>query len=223
MIRLHFLVEGATERTFVNEVLKPELSRLNIFPDACCVQTGRKQGKIYKGGITSYLKLKNEVQRWLKQDKHQDARLTTMVDFYALPNDFPGYDDSRKQSNSQKRIELLEHHFQADIGDHRFIPYIQQHEFEALLFTEPTQFAVAYPQREAEIQELIAMRSEFKSPEDINENNAPSKRIQAIFPDYGKFKPTVGPPIALEIGLTKMRTENPHFDEWLKKLEQLAY
>lgn len=122
MIRLHFLVEGATERTFVDEVLKPELSRLNIFPDVCCVQTGRKQGKVHKGGIISYLKLKKDLQRWLKQDKHQEARFTTMVYFYALPNDFPGYEKSRKQKGAQKRIEILEHYFQADIGDYRFIP-----------------------------------------------------------------------------------------------------
>ncbi len=222
MIRLHFLVEGSTEQTFVNEMLKPELSRLNIFSDACLVKTGRKRGKVHKGGITSYFKLKNDLRHWLKQDKHQEARFTTMVDFYALPNDFPGYDESRRQTGSKKRIDILEQQFRRDIGDSRFIPYIQQHEFEALLFTEPTQFVVAYPERELEIQQLVAVRSQFVSPEDINENRAPSKRIQAIFPDYAKFKPTVGPLVAMEIGLTKIRAENPHFDEWLTKLEQLA-
>ena len=145
-----------------------------------------------------------------------------MIDFYALPNDFPGYDESRRQTGSKRRIDILEQHFRLDIGDIRFIPYIQQHEFEALLFTEPTQFVVAYPERENEIQQLVAVRSQFLSPEDINENQAPSKRIQAIFPDYAKFKPTVGPLVAMEIGLTKIRAENPHFDEWLTKLEQLA-
>lgn len=203
-------------------MLKPELSRLNIFPDVCCVQTGRKQGKVHKGGIISYLKLKKDLQRWLKQDKHQEARFTTMVDFYALPNDFPGYEKSRKQKGAQKRIEILERYFQADIGDYRFIPYIQQHEFEALLFSEPTQFGTVYPDKESEILKLVEIRSEFFSPEDINENFAPSKRIQKIFPDYVNFKPTVGPLVAMEIGLTKIRAENPHFDEWLKKLEQLA-
>jgi hypothetical protein len=222
MIRLHLLVEGATERTFVNEVLKPALSCLNIFPDARCVQTGRKRGKVHKGGITNYIKLKSDLQRWLKQDRHIDARFTTMIDFYALPNDFPGYEESRKPADSNKRIEILENHLKADIGDHRFIPYIQQHEFEALLFAEPTKFAIAYPDRENEIQQLVKVRSEFVSPEDINENTAPSKRIQAIFQDYAKLKPTVGPLIAMEIGLAKIRAENPHFNEWLNKLEQLA-
>jgi uncharacterized protein CbrC (UPF0167 family) len=78
MIRLHFVVEGQTEETFVNDLLAPVLSRLNIFPDVRCVQTGRKHGKVYKGGITNYIKLKNDIRRWLKQDKHLDARFTTM-------------------------------------------------------------------------------------------------------------------------------------------------
>jgi len=125
MIRLHFIVEGPTEETFVNEILAPELSRLNIFSDARCVQTGRKRGKVHKGGLTNYLKLKNDIQRWLKQDKHLNVRFTTMIDFYALPHDFPGYDESQKQIDSRKRVLVLENHFQADINDPRFIPYIQ--------------------------------------------------------------------------------------------------
>jgi len=129
---------------------------------------------------------------------------------------------TKAEKSSKKRIEILEACFQADIGDYRFIPYIQQHEFEALLFSEPTQFATVYPDKASEILKLVSIRAEFSSPEDINEKRAPSKRIQAIFPDYAKFKPIVGPLVAMEMGLTKIRAENPHFDDGLKKLEQLS-
>jgi len=107
------------------------------------------------------------------------------------------------------------------MNEPRFIPYIQLHEFEALLFAEPSQFAVAYPNKEKEIQKLVAVRAKFISPEDINEgeNTAPSKQILAIFPDYKKV--STGSRIALKIGFAKIRTENPHFNEWLNKLEQL--
>jgi hypothetical protein len=221
MIRLHFVVEGQTEETFVNQIITPALSGLNIFPDVRCVQTGYKRGKRYKGGITDYIKLKNDLQRWLKQDVHSEARFTTMFDFYALPHNFPCYAESQKQTDLNARIEHLENGFQADIGDPRFIPYIQLHEFEALLFTEPTKFAVAYPNREREIQELVAVRSRFTSPEEINEgqNTCPSKRIKTILPDYNKV--SAGPRIAMKIGINKIRAENPHFNDWLTKLEQL--
>jgi len=138
MIRLHFVVEGQTEETFVNDLLTPVLAELNIFADVRCVQTGYKRGKKHKGGVTHYIKLKNDLQRWLKQDEHIEAMFTTMFDFYALPHDFPGYAESNQQTDLKARIEQLELCFQADIGDHRFIPYLQLHEFEALLFSEPS-------------------------------------------------------------------------------------
>ena len=222
MIRLHFVVEGQTEETFVNNILAPQLSSLNIFPDVRCVQTGRKHGKVHKGGISNYRKLKNDLLRWMKEDKNSDVRFTTMIDFYALPKDFPGYEQSRKQSNSQKRIAILEHAFQTDIKDYRFIPYIQCHEFEALLFSDPSKFEFAYPNKKDEIKQLIAIRSNFKSPEDINEgkDTAPSKRIKKIIPEYNKVSAACN--IAMQISLVKIRKENHHFNEWLNKLEQLA-
>jgi hypothetical protein len=64
------------------------------------------------------------------------------------------------------------------------------------------------------------VRSSFVSPEDINEGEPPSKRIRAIFPDYNKV--STGLRIAMKTGIAKIRAENPHFNEWLKKLEQLA-
>ena len=214
MICLHFVVEGQTEETFVNNILAPQLSSLNIFPDVRCVQTGRKHGKVHKGGISNYIKLKNDLLRWMKEDKNSDVRFTTMIDFYALPKDFPGYEESRKQSNSQKRIAILEHAFQTDIKDYRFLPYIQCHEFEALLFSDPN--------KKDEIKQLIAIRSNFESPENINEgkDTAPSKRIKKIIPEYNKV--SAGCSIAMQISLAKIRKENPHFNEWLNKLEQLA-
>ncbi|MEN8218032.1 MAG: DUF4276 family protein [Pseudomonadota bacterium] len=42
------------------------------------------------------------------------------------------------------------------------IPYIQLHEFEALLFAAPEKFAAAYPNRLDKVQQLIKIRSQFK-------------------------------------------------------------
>ncbi|HYK03676.1 MAG TPA: DUF4276 family protein [Thermoanaerobaculia bacterium] len=60
------------------------------------------------------------------------------------------------------------------------------------------------------------------TPEDINEGatTAPSKRLKSIFPTYRK---TVHGPLTLQrIGLGRVRAECPHFDAWLRRLEQLA-
>ncbi len=54
LIRLHILVEGQTEETFVNEVLAPELSAVDVFPDAHRITTGRRHGRLDRGGFVKY-------------------------------------------------------------------------------------------------------------------------------------------------------------------------
>jgi len=223
MIRLHIVVEGETEKEFVDEVLTPELCPLGIIPDARCVVTSRKGGRKYSGGgiNRSYIRLKNDIMNWIKEDRNADARFTMMIDLYGLAPDFPGYEESRRQSTVQEKVKILERRFFEKINDYRLIPYIQLHEFEALLFAAPENFAAAYPNRVDKIQELIKIRSQFKSPEEINEGRetAPSKRIKTILPEYEKK--TAGSLIALEIGFEKLCKENPHFHDWIEKLKRL--
>ena len=41
-VRLYSIVEGQTEETFVNQVLKPHLATQSIWASATCVTTRRK-------------------------------------------------------------------------------------------------------------------------------------------------------------------------------------
>jgi hypothetical protein len=101
----------------------------------------------------------------------------------------------------------------------RFVPYVQLHEFEALLFSDPQSFSIAFPGIGAEVAKLQAIRSAFDTPEHIDEREhfAPSKQILKILPQYDK--PVYGPLIAKQIGLARLRKECPHFDAWLARLE----
>ena len=65
---------------------------------------------------------------------------------------------------------------------------------------------------------------EIGSPELIDDGpqTAPSKRIAAEFPDYEDAKTRVGPQAAARIGLTQIRSQCPHFDAWLERLEKLG-
>ena len=87
MIRLHFVVEGQTEETFVNTLLCPHLGQFNVSADARRVEMSPG----YRGGLTSYARAKRDLSRWMKQDQHSDARFTSMFDLYALPADFPQF------------------------------------------------------------------------------------------------------------------------------------
>ena len=217
------LVEGQTEEAFVNQVLAPHLGRYGVFATACRVETGRKGGRIFRGGMSSYEKARRDLQRWLRMPSF--SWVSTMFDLYALPHDFPGYEDARRKANPLERVELLEQSFENDIGEAHFYPYIQLFEFEALLFSDVTKILNYYvDEPQSCIMQLQAMRAAALSPEHINDGpeTAPSKRIIRFLPSYEKDKAIAGPFIAEAIGLDKLRTECIHFDKWVTSLEQLG-
>ena len=162
--------------------------------------------------------------RFLKQEKAPDVFFTTMIDLYAIHPDFPGLDEPESIGQDPlQRVEFLEQRFAEDIGDRRFIPYIQLHEYEAYLFSDPTCFEYLDAGRTKEIEALQAIASQYQTPELINDGQqtAPSKRIIAQFPDYGKAKSVFGPQLAEQIGLQVIRSKCSHFDKWLARLESL--
>jgi hypothetical protein len=223
MIRLHVTAEGQTEQNFANRVLTPHLANLNVFVDARCVLTSKdnRAGKEYRGGLKSYEKAKKDIQTWLKEDKHAECRFTTMFDLYALPDNFPGYTDAKKKTDPYEWVRILEESLAWDIDDRRFIPYIQLHEFEALILADPRQLDWEYLEHDVPIENLISMVGS-QNPELINDGKetAPSKRILKEIPEYDKV--TAGVAVAGKIGLQTLREKCNHFNEWLSGLEQLA-
>lgn len=221
MIRLHFVVEGPTEKTFVKQVLTPHLSERDIFPDVRCIETGRKRNKVYKGGMTHYEKAKHDLLQWMKQDSHPEAYFTTMFDLYRLPETFPGHSTARKVKNIYDRVKKLEIELKQDVShpQDQFIPYIQVHEFEAILFSQPGKFSYCFPNQTSAIESLTEINNKFESPEHINDDNPPSKRIINWLPGYDKISD--GPLLAIEIGIEEIRKQCRHFNEWLSNLERL--
>jgi len=223
MIRLHIIAEGQTEQTFAKTVLAPYLANFNIFVDARCVLTSKdkRAAKEYRGGLLSYEKAKKDIQNWLKEDKRSECRFTTMFDLYALPNDFPGHSEAQREADKYRRVELLESAMAQDINAPRFIPYIQLHEFEALILADPQQLEWEYLEHNGAINNLKEM-VDSQNPELINDGptTAPSKRIIAEIPEYDKV--TAGVAVADKIGLQTLRQKCRHFDEWLTRLENLA-
>jgi hypothetical protein len=219
VMRLHIVVEGQTEETFIRDLLSQELGKQGIFSDAHRITTGRRGGNVHRGGLLSFQHLRKDLELWMKQDAGPGSWFTTMVDLYRLPRNFPGIGESRQITDPIKKVEFLENRFRSDLNHPRFVPYIQLHEFEALLFSDPKCFSVAFPNIGTELAELQAIRRAFKTPEHIDEGNdtSPSKRICRILPGY--VKPLSGPLIARQIGLQKLRAECRHFDKWLRQIE----
>jgi hypothetical protein len=225
MRRLHITAEGQTEETFVNRTIRPYLAQFVVFADVRRVLTSRKRGKEFRGGMTSYMKAKNDIERWLQEEKHNtDVAFTTMFDYYALPSDFPGFAEAQRLRDPYQKVTTIEKAFAEEINDRRFIPYIQLHEFETLLFVDPEKFKIEYFDKPEGIKKLQKIAAEFENPELINQGKetAPSKRIIGVFSDYEGNKPAVGSMIANEIGVEALKKGCAHFNEWMSKLEQLG-
>ncbi|NJL81911.1 MAG: DUF4276 family protein [Chloroflexaceae bacterium] len=227
MVRLYLFAEGQTEQTFADIVIKPHLAhQYGVFmQNSVLIAHGKKKGKTHRGGGRNYEPMKNDILRLLKQEKGRDVFFTTMIDLYAIHSEFPGLEAAKQFRHvPRERVKLLEKSFAEDIGDARFIPHLQLHEYEAYLFCDPTCFASRYDNCSAQIAALQALANQYETPELINDGatTAPSKRIIAQFPNYKKAKATDGPLLAKSIGLQVIRDRCPHFNEWLCQLEALS-
>ncbi|MGM3308991.1 DUF4276 family protein [Anabaena sp. WFMT] len=225
MIRLYLFAEGQTEQTFADNILKQHLYQYDVFLDKIIlIAHARKKGIVHRGGGRKYEPMKDDILRFLKQEKGSNVFFTTMIDLYAIAPEFPGLNESEKfRQNPAQRVNFLEKSFVEDIGDRRFIPYIQLHEYEAYLFSDPTCFESFYDNCSDKVAILKTISDSYETPELINDSKetAPSKRIIAQFTDYERAKSTVGPLLAESIGIETIRSKCPHFNSWLSRLESL--
>ncbi len=220
-IRLYVTVEGQAEKEFADKALKPHLAGFAVDVRPRVVLTNRKLGK--RGGVLDFDKIRGDLSRLMKQDAHAEARFTTMVDLYALPSEFPGWSEARKKFSPLDRVKVLEQALAQEFGESRFLPFIQLHEFEALLYCDLDELQGRIVNSAPGIKALRAEVGDT-APEDINEGvtTAPSKRIIRHVPIYERNKVRVGASAAVAIGLPALRARCPHFGDWLSKLEALG-
>ncbi|MGO8671176.1 MAG: DUF4276 family protein [Capsulimonadaceae bacterium] len=92
MSYLYVLCEGPTEQEFVIQVLMRHLEARGTY---CHAELFGKQCKhdtpSAPGGIFKYEPVYKNITAALRQ--HKEGYVTTMMDFYAFPQDFPGYDE----------------------------------------------------------------------------------------------------------------------------------
>jgi hypothetical protein len=220
MVRVNCVVEGQTEETFVKRVLAEYLAQRGVFIVGRPVITSKS--KRIRGGMTSYARAKGDIVNWLKADT--GAHVTCMFDVYALPSDFPGQKDCKANMPCYARAHLLQLELGRDVNSNRFIPYLQLHEFEGLLFSNvdvmSSQLSVFNRGGTSYLRELQSIRNAFRTPEEINHDDPPSKRLKNMCASYNKI--SSGLLIAQAIGIEAMRHECPNFNQWLTSLESLG-
>lgn len=215
--KVFILVEGQTEESFVKNVLA-DVMPPGVFLQPVIVATKRvNSGGKFKGGVPSYARVRGEVLRLLGDSSA--VMVTTMLDYYALPASFPG----RAQpvgNTAEQKVRSVEAAWEADLSSPRFRAYLSVHEFEALLFSEPTAIAEGFARPEL-AADLAGIRAAFTTPEEINDHpdTAPSARLEALYPRYSK--PFFGTLIARRIGIAAMEAQCPHFAGWVGFLKSL--
>lgn len=203
MTRVAISVEGRTEEEFVNKILAP-----NLQPEGVYLYP------IPLDGNVTIDRLASDMARFIRSFDF----VTSLVDFYGFRDkgsDAPEGLESRAREAAIAKINRT-------LDDSRIFPYVQRHEFEALLFSDATAFSILPHAANDAVDALLSIRSRFASPEDIDDSpdSAPSKRIKTLIPIYRKV--TDGALIAEEIGLEKIRAECPGFAAWVARLGSLS-
>lgn len=215
MKRIIIIGEGPTEQEFCQDVLQPFFFKHEISIENPTIKKS-------SGGIVSWNALKNQISNHLQQDK--TALVSTLIDYYGIhPNhSFPHWESACAIVDKQKRMDFLEQAMLDDIDDsirYRFIPYIQLHEFEGLLFSDIDIILNNFGEHEfTDHPYLLQTSTDFANPEAINDGakTAPSKRLDRILDNYSKV--VYGSLLAQEIGLNKIREKCPRFNAWIDRL-----
>ncbi len=157
-----------------------------------------------------------------------------MFDYYAMPHDWPGREDA-VDLPWQERASRVEAEILADVAGAagesfnpaQFIPYVQLHEFEALLFADTAELAGAatgicgHPEDHLRTQfDQILEAAGHAEAIDDGYDTCPSRQIAGIVTGFRKR--VHSPRVTTSIGMEILRVRCTHFGEWVRRLEALG-
>lgn len=225
MSRVVVVCEGETEEEFVRDVLAPSFYGLELYLEPQMVETSPG----HRGGALNYDRVKPHLRNALRQKSA--PVVTTLFDLYKLDKRFPGFEQSKAIPDLGQKLDLLRRELHSDIvaaagcQPERFIPYIQPHEFEALLFSDVTALTqVSSSWSKKSIERLVEIRAASESPEHINNRpeTKPAAHLERELNNPGYRKRRHGPIAAQKIGLAKIEAECAFFAAWLAQIRKLA-
>ncbi|MDR1063094.1 MAG: DUF4276 family protein [Azoarcus sp.] len=220
MTRLLMLVEGQSEEIFVKHTLASHLAQHGVFVESPIVLWTKRlpSGGGFRGGVSNW----NQIhQNLLSLTRDGDAWISTLLDFYGLPKDFPGLLEALSTGDPHEKVAGLQERFAAALKHQRFIPFLALHEFEAWLFSAPDVVEAHFGKAHLSDQ-LQTVVQQAGAPELINHgaDTHPKARLHSLVGDYKETSD--GPTLLEKIGIAAVRAACPHFDDWLNRLEALG-
>jgi Domain of unknown function (DUF4276) len=221
-IEVYIIAEGPSEELFIKRVIAPSFQNLSIYLKPLTLETSLNAS----GGALNFDRLKRNARNILAA--HPKAYLTTLIDLYALPTDFPSFLHAQKLPSAREKASFLATQLDSELIEHtncraeRILTHIQPYEFEGLFFSNPQALSQTVPEWHVYRQKLQGVRDQFETPEHINNSieTKPSKRLEDLLtPRYKKTRHAAL--IGQKIGLSAIEKECPHFAAWLQQLRDL--
>jgi hypothetical protein len=157
----------------VRDVLAPYMAVKGIYLHAM-----RIGDPGHKGGDVRFQRAQKDIKRLLQQ--RSDTYISTMFDYFRIDSNWPGQDVINKKIKAGGTLSVIDKASileaetltqmiallpEDDIAK-RFIPYIEMHEFEALLFSDATILA---DKINVSINQIQSILTDYKGrPEYIN-------------------------------------------------------
>jgi hypothetical protein len=221
MKHLYIIVEGETELEFIKRLLIPHFNNKGINTHIQGIAISIKGGghgyndvKHFNNTVKPVLHLKSE------------PIITTMIDYYGINSTrkMPNYEDCMQLNSTDDKIACMQQELNRQVQAikpyRHFIPHIQKHELETLLFVNPED---GFDLEDDKIKEaVISVANEYPNVEEINHTpeGAPSKRLISIYSKYGHTyaKGADAVDIIELIGIDALLKACPHFNKWINHL-----
>ena len=218
---LYFIVEGETELEFINKILIPYIYSKGA---RCHIQG---YPITMSGGGHGFNNIQHFVNTITPVMHYRGAPIiTTLIDYFKLNSEtkLPGYTGCLNLNSADSKVDFLNIKLndvvQAIFPYRFFIPYIQKHEMETLLFANPEE---GFSLEDKSIRDSVTdVCARYPNIEDINgtETGAPSKRLEAIYTANNKKYEKIidGIDIAELTGIEKILEKCPRFKRWVDGL-----
>lgn len=220
--RLLLYVEGQTEELFVNRILRHHLAAFGVQVERPVIAITRARPTERRGGFVNWEAVDRDLRTLFATRPESDIRFSSLLDVYGLPSQVPGFPGPSTGSRSTMEVDAIEVALAAHFGEPRFVPYLQRHEFEALVIAHPPAIDAVAPACTASLRTIVHPTASAASAEDINDgpDSHPSARLAQAIPDYLDRKASYALFILLDAGLSQVRSRCPRFNAWLERWER---
>ena len=145
MEHIFIITEGQSEEKFYKSVFADHFKSDFYFQVTCMPNKKNAYSRQNKGGTVAYDVCLKNMKRFINGATHC-KKVFLVYDLYGLHNSF--YDGYDGNNDTNSKVNFLINRLETDINNPKFKFILQVHEFEAFLFSEPTEIVKHFDQED---------------------------------------------------------------------------